>query len=73
MYEMPFKTIEAGSKNSNIQYIKEDDIRLTEEKKEIDESKEIIENKIEKRKVSDCNAKNKSCKNRQKNKKAKTK
>lgn len=35
MYEMPFKTIEAGSKNSNIQYIKEDDIRLTEEKKEI--------------------------------------
>lgn len=35
MYEMPFETIEIGSKNSNIQYVKEDDIRLTQEKKEI--------------------------------------
>lgn len=34
MYEMPFETIEAGSKNSNIQYIKDDDIRLVEDKKE---------------------------------------
>lgn len=36
MYEMPFETIEIGSKNSNIQYVKEDDERLlTEEKKDI--------------------------------------
>lgn len=35
MYEMPFQTIEIGSKNSNIQYVKEDDERLLEEKKEI--------------------------------------
>lgn len=36
MYEMPFETIEIGSKNSNIQYVKEYDKRLlTEEKKEI--------------------------------------
>ena len=35
MYEMPFETIEIGSKNSNIQYVKEDDKRLIlEEKKE---------------------------------------
>ena len=34
MYEMPFETIEAGSKNSNIQYVKEDDVRLIEEKKD---------------------------------------
>lgn len=36
MYEMPFKTIEIGSKNSNIQYVKEDDERLLllEDKKE---------------------------------------
>ena len=32
MYEMPFETIEAGSRNSNIKYIKEDDIKLLEEK-----------------------------------------
>lgn len=36
MYEMPYEMIEAGSKNSNIQYVKEDDMRLLlEEKKEI--------------------------------------
>ena len=36
MYEMPFETIEIGSKNSNIQYVKEDDERLLlEEKKDI--------------------------------------
>lgn len=35
MYEMPFETIQIGSKNSNIQYVKEDDIRLLEENKEI--------------------------------------
>ena len=35
MYKMPYETIEIGSKNSNIQYIKEDDERLTEEKKDI--------------------------------------
>lgn len=35
MYEMPFETIEIGSKNSNIQYVKEDDERLLlEEEKE---------------------------------------
>lgn len=35
MYEMPFETIEIGSKNSNIQYVKEDDKRLLlEEEKE---------------------------------------
>lgn len=34
MYEMPFETIEIGSKNSNIQFVKEDDIRLLEEKKD---------------------------------------
>ena len=34
MYEMPFETIEIGSKNSNIQFVKEDDERLLEEKKE---------------------------------------
>ena len=35
MYELPFETIEIGSKNSNIQYVKEDDERvLLEEKKE---------------------------------------
>ena len=28
MYEMPFETIEIGSKNSNVQYVKEDDERL---------------------------------------------
>lgn len=32
MYEKPFETIEIGSKNSNIQYVKDDDIRLLEEK-----------------------------------------
>lgn len=32
MYEKPFETIEIGSKNSNIQFVKEDDIRLLEEK-----------------------------------------
>ena len=36
MYEMPFETIEIGSKNSNIQYVKEDDERLL-----LEESKEI--------------------------------
>ena len=35
MYEMPFETIEPGSKNSGIQYVKEDDERLIEEKKDI--------------------------------------
>ena len=35
MYEMPFETIEAGSRNSNIQFVKEDDERLIEEKKDI--------------------------------------
>lgn len=35
MYELPFETIEIGSKNSNIQYVKEDDERLIEEKREI--------------------------------------
>ena len=36
MYEMPFETIEIGSKNSNIQFVKEDDERLLlEEKKGI--------------------------------------
>jgi len=36
MYEMPFETIEIGSKNSNIQFVKEDDERLLlEEKKDI--------------------------------------
>lgn len=36
MYEMPFEMIEIGSKNSNIQFVKEDDERLLlEEKKEI--------------------------------------
>ena len=35
MYEMPFETIEPGSKNSGIQYVKEDDERLLEEKKDI--------------------------------------
>lgn len=35
MYEMPFETITPGSKNSGIQYVKEDDERLIEEKKEI--------------------------------------
>jgi len=35
MYEMPFETIEIGSKNSNIQFVKEDDERLIEEKKDI--------------------------------------
>ena len=36
MYEMPFETIEIGSKNSNIQFVKEDDERLLllDEKKE---------------------------------------
>ena len=34
MYQMPFETIEIGSKNSNIQYVKEEDIRLIEEKNE---------------------------------------
>ena len=34
MYEMPFETIEIGSKNSNIQFVKEDDERLIEEKKD---------------------------------------
>ena len=34
MYEMPFETIEIGSKNSNIQFVKEEDERLLEEKKE---------------------------------------
>lgn len=35
MYEMPFETIKIGSKNSNIQFVKEDDVRLIEEKKDI--------------------------------------
>lgn len=40
MYEMPFETIKAGSKKSNIQYVKDDDILMiengnTEEKNEI--------------------------------------
>ena len=36
MYEMPFETIEIGSRNSNIQFVKEDDERLLiEEKKDI--------------------------------------
>lgn len=35
MYEMPFETIEIGSKNSNIQFVKEDDERLIEENKDI--------------------------------------
>lgn len=36
MYEMPFETIEIGSKNSGIQFVKEDDERLLlEEKKDI--------------------------------------
>ena len=35
MYEMPFETIEIGSKNSGIQFVKEDDERLIEEKKDI--------------------------------------
>lgn len=35
MYEMPYEMIEAGSKNSNIQYVKEEDIKLLEERKEI--------------------------------------
>ncbi len=35
MYEMPFETIEIGNKKSGIQYVKEDDIRLMEEKKDI--------------------------------------
>ena len=35
MYEMPFETIEPGSKNSGIQYVKEDDERLIDEKKDI--------------------------------------
>ena len=35
MYEMPFETIEIGSKNSNIQFVKEDDERLLQEKKDI--------------------------------------
>ena len=35
MYEFPFETIEIGSKNSNIQFVKEDDERLLlEEKKD---------------------------------------
>ena len=33
MYEMPFETIEIGSKNSNIQFVKEDDERLLLEEK----------------------------------------
>ena len=32
MYEKPFETIEIGSKHSNIQYVKDDDIRLLAEK-----------------------------------------
>ena len=35
MYEIPFETIEIGSKNSNIQFVKEDDERLIEENKDI--------------------------------------
>lgn len=35
MYEMPFETIEIGSKNSNIQFVKENDERLIKEKKDI--------------------------------------
>ena len=35
MYEMPFEIIEAGTKNGSIQYVKDDDVRLIEEKKEI--------------------------------------
>ena len=36
MYEKPFETIEIGSKNSNIQFVKEDDERLLlQEKKDI--------------------------------------
>jgi len=33
MYEMPYETIEIGNKNSNIQYVKEDDERLLLEEK----------------------------------------
>lgn len=35
MYEMPFEIIESGNKNGSIQYVKDDDVRLIEEKKEI--------------------------------------
>lgn len=35
MYEMPFETIEIGSKNSNIQFVKEDSERLIEKNKDI--------------------------------------
>ena len=34
IYEMPFETIEIGSKRSNIQYVKDDDERLIEERKD---------------------------------------
>ena len=35
MYEMPFETIKANSRNSNIQYVKEDDVRLLEKPQDI--------------------------------------
>lgn len=35
MYEMPFETIEPGSKDSGIQYVKEDDERLIDENRKI--------------------------------------
>ena len=35
MYEVPFEIIEAGNKSGNIQYVKDDDVRFIEEKKEI--------------------------------------
>lgn len=35
MYEMPFETIKANSRNSNIQYVKEDDVRLLDKPRDI--------------------------------------
>ena len=42
MYEMPFKTIEANSRNSNIQYVKEEDLLKIEEREEKKEIKSQI-------------------------------
>ena len=42
MYEMPFRTIEVGNKNSNIQYVKEEDLRALQEKEERKEIKSQI-------------------------------
>ena len=44
MYEMPFETIKAGSKKSNIQYVKDDDILMIENSKT--EEKNEIKNQI---------------------------